>query len=203
MVARTFTRPSSLDDTLNGTFATVPMSDPPAMADSKSDPNGSLPVRSEASAKESAQSFSAEAKEPLAHSTNPNSRRGITFAHQDKLPKLPIPDLDASCQKYLAALKPLQSDKEHNDTAISVQEFLKGDGAVLQEKLKKYASARANYIEQFCTFATHFAATTLTSQGTTRTSTLTTPSSSTSTRSSCSKMTPPRPATTKSPARHH
>jgi carnitine O-acetyltransferase len=134
MTARTFTHPSSL----NGTLAAVAMSDP----------NGS--VRSEASAKESAQSFPSEAKEPLAHSTNPNSRPGITFAAQDKLPKLPIPDLEASCQKYLAALKPLQSEKEHNDTLISVQEFLKGDGPILQEKLKKYASNRANYIEQFC-----------------------------------------------------
>jgi carnitine O-acetyltransferase len=134
MSARTFTHPSSL----NGTLAAVAMADP----------SGS--VRSEASAKESTQSFSSEAKEPLAHSTNPNSRPGITFAAQDKLPKLPIPDLEASCQKYLAALKPLQSAKEHNDTLISVNDFLKGDGTVLQEKLKKYASNRANYIEQFC-----------------------------------------------------
>ncbi|KAH7412177.1 carnitine acetyl transferase-like protein [Phaeosphaeria sp. MPI-PUGE-AT-0046c] len=109
--------------------------------------NGS--VRSQESAKDSAQSFSSEAREPLAHHTNPNSKPGITFAHQDKLPKLPIPELDSSIQKYIAALKPLQSPKEHNDTTISVQEFLKSEGPVLQEKLKKYASGRANYIEQF------------------------------------------------------
>jgi carnitine O-acetyltransferase len=101
-------------------------------------------------AKESQQAFSSEAKEPLANSTNPNSKPGITFASQDKLPKLPIPELDASCKKYLAALKPLQSAKEHNDTQHSVEDFLKGDGAILQEKLKKYASGKANYIEQFC-----------------------------------------------------
>ncbi|EAT90882.2 hypothetical protein SNOG_01233 [Parastagonospora nodorum SN15] len=99
--------------------------------------------RSQEAAKDSAQSYSSEAREPLAHSTNPNSRPGITFAHQDKLPKLPIPELESSLQKYVAALKPLQSPKEHNDTTISIQEFLKSDGPVLQEKLKKYASARA------------------------------------------------------------
>jgi carnitine O-acetyltransferase len=108
------------------------------------------PQRSQESAKESAQSFPSEAREPLAHSTNPNSKSGITFAHEDKLPKLPIPELDSSCQKYLAALKPLQSPKEHSDTTISVQEFLKAEGPVLQDKLKKYATGRSNYIEQFC-----------------------------------------------------
>jgi carnitine O-acetyltransferase len=137
MAVHTFTHPASLD----ATIAT-------AKKMSTSDVNGS--GRSQEAAKNSAQSYSSEAREPLAHSTNPNSKPGITFAHQDKLPKLPIPELDSSCQKYIAALKPLQTPKEHNDTTISVQEFLKSDGPVLQEKLKKYASGRANYIEQFC-----------------------------------------------------
>jgi carnitine O-acetyltransferase len=132
MAVQTFTPPSSLDATL----AT-------ANKMSTSEVNGS--IRSQDSARDSAQSFPS-----LAHSTNPNSKPGITFAHEDKLPKLPIPDLDSSCKKYIAALKPLQSPKEHSDTNISVQEFLKSDGPVLQEKLKKYASGRANYIEQFC-----------------------------------------------------
>lgn len=76
---------------------------------------------------------------------------GITFAHQDKLPKLPIPDLESSCQKYLTALKPLQSAREHAETKHAVEEFLRHDGPELQEKLKKYAAARTSYIEQFCT----------------------------------------------------
>ena len=113
---------------------------------------GAAAVRSEESAKNSTQSYSAEAQAPLASHTNPNSRPGITFAHQDSLPKLPIPDLDSSCKKYIAALKPLQSPKEHNDTVHSVEDFLKSDGLVLQEKLKKYASGKANYIEQFCKY---------------------------------------------------
>jgi carnitine O-acetyltransferase len=115
---------------------------------SGSDING--PARSDASARDSTQSFPSEARDPLACSTNPNSRPGITFAHQDKLPKLPIPELDSSCSKYLAALKPLQGAKEHHDTVLAVQDFLKTDGQNLQDKLKKYAAGKANYIEQFC-----------------------------------------------------
>ncbi|CAI6330393.1 unnamed protein product [Periconia digitata] len=137
MAVRTFTQPSSLDGTLVSTSVTM----------SSSEVNGS--IRSEASARDSTASFPSEAKDPLGHHTNPNSRPGITFAHQDKLPKLPIPELESSCKKYLAALKPLQSPKEHNDTTIAVQDFLKADGPVLHEKLKKYASGKANYIEQF------------------------------------------------------
>ncbi|KAJ4369741.1 carnitine O-acetyltransferase yat1 [Neocucurbitaria cava] len=116
-------------------------------SEAKSEVNGS--TRSEASARESTQSFPSEAKSPLASHTNPNSKPGITFAHQDKLPKLPIPELDSSCKKYIAALKPLQSPKEHSDTVLSINEFLKSDGPILQEKLKKYASGKSNYIEQF------------------------------------------------------
>lgn len=75
---------------------------------------------------------------------------GVTYAHQEKLPKLPIPELESSCKKYLAALKPLQSPREHSDTQQAVQDFLKHEGPELQEKLKKYAEGRTSYIEQFC-----------------------------------------------------
>lgn len=140
MAVRTFTHPSSLEDTLVK-----------AAKMSGSEVNGA--TRSEASARESTQSYPSEAQAPLASHTNPNSRPGITFAHEESLPKLPIPELDSSCKKYIAALKPLQSAKEHNDTVHSVNEFLKAEGPVLQEKLKKYASGKANYIEQFCKYA--------------------------------------------------
>jgi carnitine O-acetyltransferase len=138
MAVRTFTRPSSLNESL----ATA------ALKMAGSDANGT--TRSEASARDSQASFPPEARAPLAYHTNPDSRPGITFAHEDNLPTLPIPDLDSSVKKYLAALKPLQSPKEHHDTVVAVQDFLKSDGPALQEKLKKYAAGKSNYIEQFC-----------------------------------------------------
>lgn len=76
---------------------------------------------------------------------------GVTYAHQDDLPKLPIPDLESSLDKYLVALKPLQSPREHAETKHAVQAFLRNEGPELNEKLKKYAEARTSYIEQFCT----------------------------------------------------
>ncbi|KAL7624341.1 carnitine O-acetyltransferase yat1 [Parahypoxylon ruwenzoriense] len=74
---------------------------------------------------------------------------GITFASQDTLPKLPIPELEQTCKKYLAALKPLQGPREHAETRIAIQEFLKKDGPELQRKLQEYAAGKTSYIEQF------------------------------------------------------
>ncbi|KAK0705336.1 Choline/Carnitine o-acyltransferase-domain-containing protein [Lasiosphaeris hirsuta] len=74
---------------------------------------------------------------------------GVTFAQQEKLPKLPIPNLEKTCERYLTALKPLQSNREHSDTRHAVHEFLRGEGPELNEKLKKYAEGRTSYIEQF------------------------------------------------------
>lgn len=78
---------------------------------------------------------------------------GITFGAQDKLPKLPIPELENSARKYLEALKPLQSPREHAETKHAVSEFLREEGPDLQEKLKRYAQGKTSYIEQFCTSA--------------------------------------------------
>lgn len=80
----------------------------------------------------------------------PKSEAGITFAGQHRLPKLPVPELDSTCEKYLRSLHPLQTAKEHRDTKIAVKEFLHTDGLDLQERLHQYAKGRSNYIEQFC-----------------------------------------------------
>lgn len=110
--------------------------------------------RSSDGAKKASESFSKAQKDPLG-SDKPEFKQGITFAAQDKLPKLPIPDLESSLKKYLNALKPLQGGREHAETQQAVEEFLKGEGPELQDKLKKYATGKTSYIEQFCEYETH------------------------------------------------
>ena len=95
------------------------------------------------------QPYTASQKEPLANH-GPKYQPGITFAAQDKLPKLPIPDLESTLKKYKDVLKPLQSKREQEDTASAVQSFLRGEGPELQSRLKKYATGKTSYIEQFC-----------------------------------------------------
>jgi carnitine O-acetyltransferase len=82
----------------------------------------------------------------------PKIQQGVTYAGQEKLPKLPIPDLEKTCKNYIDVLRPLQSHREHRDTIAAVEEFLKKDGPILQERLKKYATGKSSYIEQFCTY---------------------------------------------------
>ncbi|KAI9668904.1 MAG: hypothetical protein M1817_005183 [Caeruleum heppii] len=104
--------------------------------------------RSQASATTATEAFPPKSKEPLASHAS-KSRPGITFAAQDKLPKLPIPDLESTCNRYLDALKPLQTSREHEATIAAVQEFVRAEGPSLQERLKKYSTGRSSYIEQF------------------------------------------------------
>lgn len=133
-----------------------------------------------ASAKEVTADFDKDKQEPLAASKSKESKPGITFAAQESLPKLPIPDLEATAKKYLNALDPLQTAREHADTERAVTEFLKTDGPGLQEKLRGYAEGKSSYIEQFCMHV-EFLRTQVTIanriQGTTRISTSTTQSS--------------------------
>lgn len=126
MAVRTFTMPES-------GHASVPSPQPPL-----SDASSSL-------------LYNTEHKPANSH----ERQSGITFEGQDKLPKLPIPDLESTCQNYLEALKPLQTNWEQHNTAAAVQEFLSSEGPELQSRLKKYASGKTSYIEQFCTLLSH------------------------------------------------
>lgn len=76
--------------------------------------------------------------------------QGLTFANQDSLPKLPIPDLEDTCRRYINTLQGLQSPRDHEETKAAVRDFLKNDGPLLQERLKTYAGSKTSYIEQFC-----------------------------------------------------
>ena len=130
MTVRTFIMPKSLNETLAN-------SQPPV-----SDADRATP-------KSVQQQYSASQREPLANH-GLERKPGITFAAQDKLGKLPIPDLESTLQKYKDVLKPLQSKREQEDTGAAAEEFLKGEGLELQARLKKYATGKTSYIEQFC-----------------------------------------------------
>lgn len=89
-------------------------------------------------------------QESLDSEENAKHKPGITFAGQDKLAKLPIPDLESTCRKYLDALRPLQNIHEHEETEAAVEEFLHNEGSELQTRLQKYATGKTSYLEQFC-----------------------------------------------------
>lgn len=55
---------------------------------------------------------------------------------QPSLPRLPIPDLEKTCVRYLAAQRPLLSDADYETTERLVAEFQKTDGPTLHQLLK-------------------------------------------------------------------
>ncbi|KAF3941184.1 hypothetical protein ABW19_dt0200760 [Dactylella cylindrospora] len=91
----------------------------------------------------------ATTKDQTTKKPEPEMKKGITFAAQDRLPKLPIPDLDATLSNYLEVVKPLQTHREHQRTLAAVAEFQRGVGPLLQDKLQKYSLSQTSYIEQF------------------------------------------------------
>ncbi|KAF5379902.1 hypothetical protein D9757_007181 [Collybiopsis confluens] len=84
------------------------------------------------------------------NSTNAQVVPGRTFASQGDLPRLPVPPLEATCQRYLKALEGLQDPEEHVHTKKIVQDFLEKEGSEVQRKLVEWAKSRDSYIEEFC-----------------------------------------------------
>ncbi|CAK9034433.1 Putative mitochondrial carnitine O-acetyltransferase [Durusdinium trenchii] len=72
-----------------------------------------------------------------------------TFANQGKLPKLPLPELEATCDKYLRTVQPLLTEHEFEATKACVAEFAAGDGVGMHEALCEYRDKVDNYIEEF------------------------------------------------------
>ncbi|KAJ3219356.1 hypothetical protein HDU67_001575 [Dinochytrium kinnereticum] len=68
---------------------------------------------------------------------NAGVRSVSTFSNQDKIPRLPIPALEQTAEKYLRSCKPLLSSEEFAKTTAAVKEFIKpgGYGEVLQARL--------------------------------------------------------------------
>ena len=142
---RTFVAPQPLGQTLSAEpspFASTPR----PLADDSLKPED-LRKESNTPPSDSERRPSVYTKFPMASDAG---KGGVTFAAQDKLPKLPIPELASTCRRYIEALKPLQTAREHSDTQQAVDEFLRSDGPELQEKLKSYAQGKTSYIEQFC-----------------------------------------------------
>lgn len=79
---------------------------------------------------------------------------GIASKYPAILAKLPVPKLEDTCERYLAALEGLQDEEEHARTKAVVKEFLEsGEGAGWQAKLEAYNKGVDSYIEEFwCEF---------------------------------------------------
>jgi carnitine O-acetyltransferase len=73
----------------------------------------------------------------------------VTFRHQGELPKLPIPPLEDTCERYLEYIAALQSPEELALSKARVAQFLTEDGPRLQHKLLEYDQDKKSFIEDF------------------------------------------------------
>lgn len=74
-----------------------------------------------------------------------------TYHFQKSLPKLPIPDLEHSCAKYLRSVTPLATEAELAVTQRAVDQFLHNEGPSLHKALQQRAEAFHNesFISEF------------------------------------------------------
>lgn len=73
---------------------------------------------------------------------------GRYLAHQESLPKLPVPPLKQTCDRYLATLEPIVEAEELKHTHKLLEEFQQpgGVGERLQKRLESRASKLENWV---------------------------------------------------------
>ena len=73
-----------------------------------------------------------------------------TMHFQKSLPRLPIPELSKTCERYLKAQRPLLNDSSFQKTEDIVQRFLVREGVELQRQLKEHdaSNTHTSYISE-------------------------------------------------------
>ncbi|KAL0277700.1 UNVERIFIED_CONTAM: hypothetical protein PYX00_004900 [Menopon gallinae] len=72
-----------------------------------------------------------------------------TFEGDVDLPSLPLPELQHTLSRYLDSLKPFTTPAEYLKSFKIVEEFERGIGAELNEKLKEKANNEKNWVEKW------------------------------------------------------
>lgn len=72
-----------------------------------------------------------------------------TFEHDERLPSLPVPQLQQTLKKYLESVRPHVSDEEYERTARLARDFEQGVGQDLHRKLVKRAVTKRNWLEDW------------------------------------------------------
>lgn len=88
------------------------------------------------------QNWKAAAPPPLPRTT--------TFARQESLGKLPVPELSTTLRRLKESLKPYaKSEDEYTITVAKIDEFGEGKGAELHERLLKKHANTAHWLEDW------------------------------------------------------
>ncbi|KAH8868772.1 Choline O-acetyltransferase [Schistosoma japonicum] len=76
---------------------------------------------------------------------------GNTKGFKKPLPRLPVPDLHNTLDRYLRLIAPVVSKEDFERTKQLVEEFGKpdGEGEKLQNLLKEYAKTKVNWVTEW------------------------------------------------------
>ena len=84
-----------------------------------------------------------------AHAPSPPGD-SLTIAAQAGLPRLPVPDLSATLKKLRESLRPLaKSEEEYREAERKINEFERGLGGVLQERLVQRSKEKEHWLEEW------------------------------------------------------
>lgn len=79
-----------------------------------------------------------------------DSVTSVTAAAQNRLPRLPVPELHETLAKLKASLKPLaRSDEELKEAERKIDEFSQGVGKVLQDRLLQRQNEKEHWLEEW------------------------------------------------------
>ncbi|KAL5011511.1 hypothetical protein ScPMuIL_010062 [Solemya velum] len=74
---------------------------------------------------------------------------GRMFSVQDSLPRLPVPPIAQTMDKFLESVQPLLSEEELQQTHRVVKEFVKSDGPKLQVLLEERSNKKINWLSDW------------------------------------------------------
>jgi carnitine O-acetyltransferase len=85
--------------------------------------------------------------------------KGRTLRFQESLPRLPVPTLQETAERYLKSVHPIVTPKEYENTKAAVEEFIKpgGVGEALQQKLLARAQKpeTKNWLSEWWNFSAY------------------------------------------------
>uniref|UniRef100_A0A3Q4G0X0 Carnitine O-acetyltransferase a n=1 Tax=Neolamprologus brichardi TaxID=32507 RepID=A0A3Q4G0X0_NEOBR len=87
----------------------------------------------------------------LVNSASDSLMGGRYLNHQKGLPRLPVPPLRETCERYLSCLEPIVTEDELKHAKRLMKEFLKegGDGEKLQRSLERKACTTDNWLADY------------------------------------------------------
>ncbi|GFO45679.1 carnitine o-acetyltransferase [Plakobranchus ocellatus] len=75
--------------------------------------------------------------------------KGRTFSVQYSLPRLPVPPLEQTLNRYLDTCRPLLDDQQFKSTSEIVQKFKEKEGPELQKMLEERATEHTNWLSDW------------------------------------------------------